>query len=470
MPSRRSLTVLSGAGEGLSNISQMLLKAVLQDSMQSRYDKRAHDTALATADRQREGNIDQVLSQLLKEGATNGNVDPNQIAAVSELLGRGADPEALERAMPARRRLETNIGKAIGDAKSPEDVPGDLDIISQAKSTGVNDLFPSDYLAENALTDNPFGNSPEPVADMGARAGAKRRALMEKPTQFITQQTETGAEQSVPASLYGGPVSTKPDAMTQGAIKGTEEVGLLGVAGDARAGQKGKEAKATQDVELSPEAVDARVNEAARTEAAKMATALPYQMKLAQQKALLDIQSSVDKEHAQNAQSAIAAATNLQPFFSKVSQLTAKINKYEGVMAKGAGAIQRGKQLMGTRPELDELDQVINQYLRPVAIAMGVKEANVSEKETLQALKGLGIGSAMATATNRRTGLRNLYDLMTIAPAVASRTSAETPIGQRMMLAQQLMEQRRAVEASAIKAGVGAYIDPVTNAITPVIK
>ena len=446
-----------------------MLRTLMQDRLQERYDRRAAENAKEIAARQSEADLMDYIETLNKEVAEGG--DPSSAAQrLSMRAGQRVEPSVFEGARPSpQRRMTKAVGEDIAKASSPEMVPTDEMIAGADQTQGLS--IP-DFAVEGMdfSGNDPYRLSSSTARDFGAQAGAKRRALMAKPSKQVTVQNPDGSEQVDFVSEYEGPVRTKPDAAGQGVIKGTEKVSELGASGDALASQVEKEAKARQKVELSPEAQNARVREAVNKEIATLKATLPIQLDLATRKAAIEVQSAVNKENATNLASGARAAQQLGPFFDRVAELTKSLNTEDsGLMARAQGAVITGKAMAGYAPKVQELEQLIAQNARVLAIAMGVREANVSERETEQALKGIGL-SQWSTTTERRNALRNLQDLITLSPAIAARVPSNAGIGERVSLAQQFMRQRRSAEQEAIRAGAASYLDPVTGGITAVIQ
>lgn len=472
MAKRRLAGAFAGLGQGLTNASDILLRTMMQDRLQERYDRRAAENAKAIAAREETAANRRAALALMEKTAT-GDADPEGASEMlSLLLGKPIDAAQVPQQSP-RRRLENTIGKSITDAKTPEDVPTDLDIIGVAKSRGVNDMLSPEMLVADATTDHPFAVSPPEVRELGARAGVRRRSL-DVPEIVDYEDPITGAKgkrtvsRRDPAMATG--VTLGPTSEQAGALAGQRKSVELETSGDAIAAQVGREAQARQNVELSPEAQQARTAEAVNREVATLKATFPIQLKLATEKAALEVQQSVNKENAANVAAGARAAQQLAPFFDRVSELTKALNTEEsGLLARAKGAVLTAKSYAGSAPKVQELEQLISQNARQLAVAMGVREANVSERETQQALKGIGL-SQWSTATERRNALRNLQDLITLGPAVAARVPSNAGIGERMAVAQELTKYRRTAEQEAIAAGAETYLDPVTGGLTKVIK
>jgi hypothetical protein len=469
---------LAGVGEGISNAATFAFRQRQADQQQDRYDARAAANQQAMDERAAAAQV-AAAERAIDEKVATGALDPAQADAMKQRLrGQSASSEAI-RPSP-RRRVEKAVGEGIDAAKSPGEVDSPESILSKFFAQGVDpqEHLPPEWSAGLMPADDPYAGGTPLVREYGARAQTKRRALQEADTDLIdTEDPITGAKgkRRVPKSsseLATG-LTTGPTAAQAGALKGAEEVAATEVAGPSRSAQGAAEAGATaaarQAVEMSPEAVSARTREAVNKEVATLKATMPLQLELAGKKAAAEIAQAVNKDNAQQTNAASRAAQELAPFFAKVTDLTKGLNNREGIGARVKGTSKVAASYLGMAPEVTELNQLISQNLRKLAIAQGVREANVSEKETAQALQGIGL-YAWSTATERRNALRNLSDMITLGPVVASRAPADATIGERMQLAQSLVQQRRAVEAKAIELGADMYRDPVLGMLVQVIK
>ena len=211
-----------------------MLRTLMQDRLQERYDKRAAENADAIAARQQTMADEAAVQKILDEVAAGG--DPSSAATrISARTGRKVDPISLEGVRPEPRRRMAPTAASIAGAKTPEDVPTDESIAFDATAQG---LALPDFAYEGvepttwADRADPFERTGSVSRELGQQAGAKRRSLMAKPSKQVTVQKPDGTEEVQFVSDYGGPVTTKPNAATQGQIAATEEgakqKGLLG--------------------------------------------------------------------------------------------------------------------------------------------------------------------------------------------------------------------------------------------------
>ena len=474
MAKRRALArALSGLGEGIGDASSYLFKMTQQERMQDRYDERQAKNAAAIADRTEAADVRRQIGEIRAKVAS-GDLEPGQAAAIEQrLIGKAVTPDSYNDLRPSpRRRIENTVGKRIMEEDDPSQMPGPSDIMSMFSAEGVEPMAPQlpPEFSDGMLPPNdPYAGTTDLVREQGIRATTRRRSMEDQPTERFEIENPDGSTSVQFGSKSGGPVTTKPTATQQGVIEGTKDLGRLGISGFAQAEQKGREAKAVFDVNNSPEAQAARIREAVNKEVATLRATMPLQLELAGKKAAAEIAQAVNKDNAQNVAAANRAAQELQPFFTKVTEITQSLNNREGIGSRVKGASKVAASYLGLAPEVNELKQLISQNLRQIAIAQGVREANVSQSETAQALDGIGL-FAWTSATERRNALRNMHDLITLGPAVAARSSANATIGERMQLAQSLLQQRRSVEAKAIEMGADVYRDPVLGTYIPVIR
>jgi hypothetical protein len=451
---RRGNAVLAGVGEGMGNASNVLLRQVLQDRGADRTDARTRETQKLLLGRQQQMAETNAVLGLLQEAMKDNNLDPDQLDAFISMLDtseEGATPEAstrrratLDRLVPARRRLEGTIGKAIGDAASPEAVPSDQDVIGMAAARGV--ALPPAWSEGMIPADNdPFANSPIEVRELGERAGVRRRALREKPTETVTGTNDLGAEFTQMLSPYAlqEPFATSPTSARQGALEGEKTIGKITTSGQVEADQAGKvagaTAKATQDVEMAPGAVDARVKEAGRKSAAT--TAAEINTRIANGQKLIDFETkkalaamqlvgneTEHREWGKQIGEARAAASSALPVLGQLRALWETAQPEIEQMMKGSpageltaqiaqGIIPRGVLPTNVRKYLDLLEAA-----RPrLARAMG-NVGNFTEGEQTRA--GFVAPDFLDAANGGATGydkLDRIEKLFLAAPSIAQR-------------------------------------------------
>lgn len=488
----RGAKIAQGVGAGLEDFLGYLLRQRLNEQSSNRILERQ----LAVQD---QGFENQVLQDLIAGlGKEEGGMDESQAGTIWSTMrpGRPA-PDFAGMRPPVRRRLQAGLGKQIDTAASPEAVPDVEAILSAARGQGL------ERYEGPPATEDPFEMEAPVVQEFGRRAGARRRSLMEKPTETLTgTDPATGAPFTQRVSPYDliTPRTTGPTASQRGTLEGQQELAkleagptpeylgsraasqeraLLEGVGPARAAQSGLEAgaaaQARANVETSPQVVNAEIRKRTAIAAAEMQARFPYELRLATERANIEVRQKLSAEHAQLVKESSDAATALQPFLMKVIGLTDRLNTEDsGPMARGFGLMEKGAAMLGMSPDVRELQQLIAQNARKIAVASGVREANVSERETSMIMDGIGLDPGNTRQENGNA-LRNLYDLITISPVVAARLPYDATFDERWALSQQLMQQRRAAEAAAIKAWPSltpaqrqrlkrpVYRDPVTN-------
>ena len=472
MARRKWQGALAGMGQGMMNVSDYMMRQRGQNQAQDRIDERQEAAALRSA----------VLK--IQDDVAAGLKDPEQGAAqIAGLVGNKVAPGTIVPSLeairpPMRRRLGKRFDESIEKADKVSALPTDDSIANAMRTEGAATLPPEWSEGMLPIDNDPFQSFKDATVgrDLSAQSGAKRRVLESEPTEKIVGKDAQGRDYTQLMSkldLTGKPFFTSPTSQEMGKLKGAEEVATTEVAGDSRVKQgakvAGANAQATQDVQMSPEAVAARTREAVNKEVQTFRATMPMRLQEAAAKAAAEIQAGVSKTNAQALAASTKAAVQLAPFFAKVSDLTKQLNNQEGALSRVKGGYKIAQNALGGAPEITELNQLIRQNLRNMAIAMGVTEANVAEKETQQALDGIGL-YAWSSATERRNALRNLNDLITLGPVVAGRLDPNASIGERIQFAQGLMQQRRTAEQEAIGAKAAAYIDPVLGVIVKVIQ
>ena len=223
--------VLAGIGQGLQDTSGLLMRTLLQDRQQKRIDDRALAGQQAILSRQSDMADMQALNSLITKAAETGDVDPSAIRELARLQGRNVPDNAFENINPLPRRIDNSLGKTLMDADTPEKVPSNEDIFGVARRRGGGDM--PDPALWDALSPVPadsvkggidYTQSLNPdVKQFADRAGARRRALMEVPTETVDVELPTGAHETRFVSKRGGPIQTKPTAQQQGEIAGATE-------------------------------------------------------------------------------------------------------------------------------------------------------------------------------------------------------------------------------------------------------
>lgn len=266
MAQRRFANAMAGLGAGITNAGDILLRTMMQDRLQSRIDERAAKNAEAIANRQTEAATTADVQKILDELAQGG--DPESAAArISIRTGRKIDPQALESLRPSpRRRMEKNVGEDITKANTPEQVPDDATIAGIAKTQGL--ALPEFAYAGMEPTSqagtptdpnyrDPYEYAGGIAREFGDRAAARRKSLdVPELVDFTDPLTNAKGKKAV---------SRRDPAMRAGVVLGPDAEQQAGF--DAMA--EGAKAKARQDVELAPDAINARVGEAGRKSGAE---------------------------------------------------------------------------------------------------------------------------------------------------------------------------------------------------------
>lgn len=456
---------LGGIGEGIGNASQLMLRQQMQD----RYDSKI-------AGRQREAADRQFLEEIGGLVAEN-KLTPEQGAA--RLAGRGINVSAssLRTVRPSLTKRLAPLGDEIAKADKPEVVPTDDRLASRGADEGAY-LQPDQFLVPDALTDvdDPFAavSAPELVS-LRDQATTRRRALRERPSEKVTAfNPDTLSEETRFVSPYtSGAIQSGPTPQQQGRKTGLAKVEDINTSGQASADQAGREARATgqanQDITNDPLNVKRQVGRASSLARAESNARFPNDLRIAQERAKIEVAQAINKENAINLIESTRASQQLRGFFDKLQALSAKVNTLEGIPGRAVGLMRAGQAMIGDDPDVRQMQQLIAQNLRPLAVLMGVREANVSESETRQALEGIGI-KAWTTSTEAANALRNLQEVIDFAPLVAAQANTSAPIGERMAMVSTMSQQRRQAEQRAIQLRQDVYIDPILNTPRKVIK
>lgn len=454
---KRWQAALSGLGEGVANASNVLMRQLSQ--------QRQDQAILARQKAIDDQNFQETLLQKVAEG-----LDPAQAEAMARARGVTLDRSLLTQARPTlRRRLENDLGKPIETAKSMEDILSDDSIRSIAR--GYDDALLIGPQEEG--TTDPFAGFAPEVREFAQRAETRRKGFREQPKEKVEITKPDGSTEARWVSPYSSPVVTKPDANAQGAIEGTKKVADIGVSGQAQADQSARVTAATEqaktDVETNPTNVAATARREGSIAGARSNATFGNDLRLAQERAKIDLQNDLNKANAVNLGQSTRAAQQLRGFFDKMTELSGRINTLEGIPGRAVGMLRAGQAAIGDDPDVREMQQLIAANLRPLAVLMGVREANVSESETKQALTAIGI-KPWSTHTEAVRALRNLQDTIDLAPVVAANAGTEAGIGERVQMVSQLTKQRRDAEQAAMSGGFEYYIDPIMNVPRKVIR
>jgi len=236
-----------------------------------------------------------------------------------------------------------------------------------------------------------------------------------------------------------------------------------------------------QGTELHPDIMSGRA-QAAGMEAGAEADArnrsnlrfLPQQMEaqfqLWKRQKEAEISITRDVEAAEAYRVSVANMAQLLPSFHKIVDLASGINTYEGGWSRIYGGIAAGEAAMGLRPDVVLLEQEINKIFRPVAVGLGIREAQVSNFEQELVLRGINI-SAWNSIEETNNSIQNLYDLITLGPVV-KRKLAEMGLTDNAAAAADMVVQligvRKQKRAEAEAGGFDAWYDEELGQWVPV--
>lgn len=337
--------LLAGLGEGLANIGPLMMRHATQSSMDARAERsaeaadlRQQKSAEAVALRQQQ-NAERAAVLQIRQAIAEGKLDPEQGAAlIGQVTGNAQDPESLESVRPSPQRRMAPTMEDIDKATTLTGVRTDESIRSSGRTAG---LFDPSFQGPMPEGEESFAGFDPSVREVGKVAGARRRSFLDAPEKVTRTNPDTGRNEMITTSLgqlQNEPLAMGPTPEQAGVFKGQEENAVLGIVGDARATQLGKEAKsaaqARQDVEMSPNAINARVSESARKAGASKTAEINAQIANAQkiidfetQKAMANMRVvATEKEYGEwgkQIADAKSAASSAMPIIGQLRALWA---------------------------------------------------------------------------------------------------------------------------------------------------
>lgn len=449
----RRRNVAGAIGASLMNVGDAIFRMMMQERANANILDRQAKAAEAIDERQagakRRENVMNIINRLGKFGVAEDGLDPEQAANMIALeTGQAPDAGALTPLMPSARRRMEGMGKQIDTAKDLPSVPSDEAIISESRSKLVPELAAS-MLVPDALTDlgDPNALLSGVTKDTMERAGARRKAFREEPTEKVTVTNPDMSETTSFMSKYGAPVQTKPDAATMGRGKGTESVAqqTTELGNDQLTTLKGqtegriaalkealtRQAKvdtaaavagATKRAELAPDIVEAEVEKAQKLQEGK------------------DNSTESERRAATNWTPLVNAHTNAMGFESKGERIgTGDFTMTEHGITNWAVPAQRRNYLQAARDFVSTLGLIRSGVtVRPderdalVASMFGIEgdtPQNLQQKQqsrevflaSMQAMVGRSAdeaGRIMAEAINRGQISPNVLTTLTFEPKV----------------------------------------------------
>ena len=222
--------------------------------------------------------------------------------------------------------------------------------------------------------------------------------------------------------------------------------------GPALAAQEGRTALARLKAEFAPDIVMKRIAEGVAI--AQAATRL-----------------EISEEQRKATEAAQIASASMAPNFQKLIDLSDRLNTAEqgGPLQRVRGLGRRVAATVGLAPDVVEMQQIIAGMIRPIAIANGMLEANISEGEQSRALEMIGF-TDLSTREERNNALRNIRDVMNLSPVMLRQVPPGLPFSERIRFMLGSVEATRRIEQEAIQSGDTHFFDPVTRTIQPVIN
>lgn len=477
---------------GLQGLSQVI-SAILQNRL--------------LLDRQQE--IANLVSgrQLLETQATTGRELLKSIIENPEMAGtiisgaRGMGLN-LESARPSEDVLAGLAIKDIEAAERPEQLPTERGLIERMRAAGVDvtpvDLGERTMFAgdEETLPSTQRGpGQPDVLRPLLETLGGREESLLGLLEPTRQKEIEEGVEfeRLIPGRRTRGPGAE--EIRTRTGLT-PEEAANLERAKARATGRAGVETQAQELTELGGLQAAQKAAETAAAESARLSIYFSPRFQAARlgeerEKARLQAESTLavgrEKEALTDYDLSVRAASRLGVNYKKLLELTDRINtEEEGLRARGRGAALTIGARLGTEPDVREMQQLVQGSLRQIAMAMGRREANISDVEEQRTLQAIGL-SAFATREERNRAMRNLRDLIDLAPTVARQFLGQPDVGgagERIDAATTLMKTRQQAEQAAIEAFRSLppdeyqqalkrgflFRDPVTGQLVPVIQ
>jgi hypothetical protein len=400
--------------------------------------------------------------QELEAKVASGELTPEQASQMAQASRRfskiqypvpnfaSLQPSEEKRAEPVRRRIE--------EAASPEMMPPEESVRSDFRTRGIEggEIAPVPGPGAGLANYNPqiagaldirrrrlegFDTArKQKIADVGETAhvsalGTGRGTATAKAEDFENELARAGRTGIQAQGIQ-----------TAGEIERETKIGPIRARNQASATAMSEEAK--NRVYFSPKWMSARIKEAAEK---------------ANEELRLTGRKDADKQLRETAN----AAGAVLPLLKDLADVSAKINTREGTSARISGAVRGLRAAGGGDPDIRRFEQIRSQLIRPLAVAMGVREANISNFDQRLVEKGITI-SKFSTRQERADALNGLRDLVAIAPLVAASPLQDAQ--GKADYAAELINARRAAQAAAAKAGATQFIDPATGKVIDVIR
>lgn len=488
MPTRRGgwRGGLAGLGQGIGDLSMLLLQ---QRLLQKRQDENNRQAALrqllddARLDRRAMSNPDFVA----KHGAQRAGVVYNTMRETVPEEFRSAFPDIPFSALDLTRAEKVApIHEGINEGKF-------ADLPTEGIESSIRAMFEANRApVRNQVT----MDATEPQIDLGEHedfrtavnlAQARRQEKLDVESREAVERMVNGVKEQVYLTereqgqgQEGGPLTFRTErtpeeerARNKAEAEGTA---LGGLTPEVIQGSANKEAAVTgarERAQLAPDIVAGQVNRAGRMSAAQEDARLSVYFnpkyiearnREATAQAMREAQLAQSKEHAAYVAETSRAVAQLTPVMDKLTPLALRLSQ-----GRMAGAAQELAFRAGKENDVFQLRQLLQANKRAFARAFGFREANLSDTEAQSVVDGLGL-SSFNTRGETQIALRNLRDAITVGPVVAARLGANANLTVQMETQRQLIHQRQQAEDAAIKAGANAFLDPVTNAISPVIR
>jgi hypothetical protein len=447
---RRKSAFVRGLGGALAGLNEGL-QPVLQNQMLMRRQAALQAAQAAAQDERSSLDKLQTLESGLSDRVAAGTLDPAQAQQMAQRAREAFAPRIRKTLLPPvmdfsgmEPSIEDRLSGVLGDvnkAQKPTDVESEGSLTARLASLGIR--------GDASVGSGEAGSAPfDQEAATQTAQGVRRKKL----EAFDAQRVQELAD-----------ATTRAKNTAYGTGQGTEQATAESFGAGLE--RKMKDARAMMPIHVEQAGKTAGAEESSR-EAVYFGNS-PKRINEAVQKAMAELGVGEEKEYRAGVLAAGKNAAELRPMLDDLTQTSAKINTREGGLgARITGMVRSGRATMGADPDVRHMQQLQSVILRRLAPAFGIRESNVSGFEEQLIKGGMGL-STFSTAAERRTALRTLYDLVEMSPLVAKVKGSE---GDRIAFATNALKMRHDANDQAAQAGATTFLDPITNALIPVIK
>lgn len=475
----------AGAGAGLQSVGQSLVRYGLLEQSRQLQDEQINLRDLET--RVEKGELPperaEAEASLRKLKVPKGyfhTLQPTMGERLGGVIGEMTKAPSLEQ-VPSEAALRENttvqrvrpqMGPAgptfpsgTGHAPAESSTPGEL------ASTSLQPTNPALNILQNIRREKIGSFPPVKVEGQMGPTG-------EKFTSYEPQATMSGRKFTTELpSEQMGTLEGKKKLSTFQAGEGSPEyvARKIGIENETEAGTRGGKIQTavSQQAALLPGEVKKAGATAAASESARLNTYfrpefVKARLNQVSQEAIAQAKATGDAKAMVEARDAVNAASTLMPFLQKMTNISAQLNTGEGIPARVKGMVAKGAAWAGMENLVSQQNSLIAQNIRPLALALGMREANLSAEEQVMAREATFIDPGL-TRTERFQKLLDIRDAIIVGPSIRSRLPLDATFEQRWNYALDAARQTRAVEDKAREQGVKRFKDPVTGAILDVV-